>query len=117
MLAISISKASALGRAVEIDVTEATITRSKGYLELRAFYQRLANQHAPGFRARPAGGSRKQKAMIADLERQMIGIRQVMALAKATGEPLQLGDLEISTFTADGAPLPAPPKMEPATDE
>ncbi len=99
---ISRSRASALGLALDT-VTDANITQTKGYRDLRAFHAHLPK--------------RKLEAAIADMKRQMVGIRQVMAIAKQTGEPLELGDLEISTFTADGAPLPAPPKMQPATEE
>lgn len=75
-----------------VDVTPATITKSKGYQDLHAFAQRLSKP--------------KRARFIADLKSQMDGIREVVAKAKLTGETLSMADIVIEVRDAEtGIPI------------
>jgi hypothetical protein len=90
-LAIALSR----NPSAAMDVTEATLTGTPGYRKLRAWFAGLS--------------PRKRDAGALYMREQMKGIRDVMALARKTGEKLSLADIEISTFDeSTREPLPEP---------
>lgn len=75
-----------------VDITPATVTKSKGYRELFAFAQRLPKV--------------RRRTFIAGLKGQIDGIREVIAKAKATGEDLSMADIVIEVRDAGtGEPI------------
>ena len=80
-----------------MDVTAATVHRSTGYRKLRAFFLHLSQRKRERFR----------QHMLTTIA----GVREVMAKAKATGEPLSMGDIVIEFKDEEGVPLPAPPAL------
>lgn len=82
-----------------LDVTPETVHRSKGYKHLRSFFVRLS----PG----------KRERFRRMLRAEITGVRDVMALAKRTGEPLQMGDITFDMRDAESGVRLEPPNPEP----
>lgn len=72
--------AAKLGPLGTKDITAATVTKSTGYRNLRAFAAKLSTG--------------KRSRFIEMLEGQIEGTREVLKLARATGEELSMADLE-----------------------
>lgn len=70
-----------------MDVSAETITRSTGYRKLRAWFVRLS--------PRARGDAVRWMRSNTD------GVRQVMAAAKASGEPLSMADVTIELIDAE----------------
>lgn len=89
-----------------VDITERTITRSKGYKQLRGFFVTLSPKKRDNFKR--------------SLRAQVDAINKLIADAKAKGEEPNLADLTIEVRDADtnavitGDELP---RLEPANDE
>jgi len=91
-----------LGPAQTYAITDATIHKSAGYRKLYSFAAKLS----------PA----KRLRFVAMLRRQIEGVREVMAQAKATGEPLSMADVVIEMRdTETGAPVGQAANMCPAS--
>jgi hypothetical protein len=77
-----------------LDCSPAVVHRTVGYKKLRAFFLHLS----------PAKRERYRK----QLRREIDGIRQVIAMAKANGEELSLADITIEVFDDKGDVVKAP---------
>jgi hypothetical protein len=92
-----------------LDVTEKTVTRTKGYKRLRAFHLSLS--------PRPREIWRKQ------LRAQIDGVKAMEKLARDNDEPFSLGDIVIELFDAESrkpiraedAPVLAPAEPDAPT--
>lgn len=71
----------------EMDMSAGNVHRSKGYKRLRAFTLNL----------RPI----KRRQFLRQLEDQIVGVRQVIAQCKASGEQLSMADIEIIVRDVD----------------
>lgn len=90
--------ADAMGLAPE------NVHRSVGYKRLRAFTLSL----------RPV----KRRQWLRQIQDQIDGVRQVIALAKATGETLSMADIEIIVRDKEtGQAVPTAPTFAAAEDE
>lgn len=75
-----------------VDVTPATVHKSKGYRMIRGFVASLSQG--------------KRRTFLAQLRSQMDGVREVMKLAEATGEPMSMADIVIEVRDSETrAPL------------
>lgn len=90
--------AQARNPQLEVDVTDATITKSLGYRKLRQWFTTIS----------PAARSRAIKWMSTHLD----GVRDVIRKAKATGEELTLADIEIDYIDASTGEQLAPLKID-----
>lgn len=96
-LAIALSR----NPSAALDVTDATVHRSAGYRKLRLWFKHLS----PRAKA-------KARRWFND---NITGVREVMALAEKTGEPLSLADIVIDIRDAEtGEALPDAPKLDAA---
>lgn len=78
----------------EINCSPKNVHRTIGYKKLRAFTAQLT--------------PKKRAQFIKQLRGEIVGVREVMALAAKTGEPLSLADITIEVLDDKGAKLEAP---------
>lgn len=75
----------------EMNCSPANVHRTVGYRKLRAFFLHLS----------PSKRDRYRRTLRSEID----GIRQVVAMAKAKGEPLSMADITISVLDDAGKPV------------
>lgn len=100
---LGLAIAAAKNPGTKHEVSEAD-TLKRGYLMLKARMEQLSPKKKAAFRAM--------------LTNEIRGVQELMAKAKASGEPFTLADIEIDMFDAGtGQRVPDRPNVQPAEEQ